>query len=423
MLDNIVSLEKTIRKYNQLKEIALKEIQSWGNLNFPIISKSNRKYAIDFSTRVPSFPLSPISIEVFFNKITEDKIVIDIQDVTKVYINSPEKYIDKGLFVKDLNMSLSSEDDFVKENFFKFMKPNDSLFISFAYLYMVGGFLVYIPKNISPSGGIVIKRDFSKPTQGAFYSMVFVDEDTNTEIIEYTRSDSNIPSSIQELSEIVVSKGCNIHYNIFQNLSDNCDYFVSRKVLNQGKNNFEFNSISLGASYVREDNSIDIVGQDVELKYTGIYYKKGNQKYDLIVNAKHKNLRQGADIIVKGILDEKAKVYFNGILKVEKNLTHINSFLGGHALHLSPECKSDSIPSLEIESFDVKSGHAASLTQLDPEKLFYIRTRGLSEDDAKKIIVQGFIEGAIGRITSKEIQKIVKTHIKNKGLDLIEIYD
>jgi len=276
---------------------------------------------------------------------------------------------------------------------------------------------VYIPKDVGKVKVSIDKR-FTRGKNGAFYSMLYIDGGNDVSVFEDISSSGGEPKFIFEFSEILVKDGANVNFHYLQNNDLSTEYFVSRKVVPLGNNNVEFNTVSLGSIYQREENRIFMKGPNVEAKYTSIYFTKDSQRYDLITNIRHGNLNQGADVITKGVLDDKSKVYFNGVLKVDKGLKHINSFLGGHSLHLSSECKSDSIPSLEIDSFDVKSGHAASLTQLDEEKLFYMMSRGLSEEESRKAIVYGFVEGAIRRISDEEFKIRIRELLIKKGLEL-----
>ncbi|MCX8029793.1 MAG: SufD family Fe-S cluster assembly protein [Brevinematales bacterium] len=396
------------------------DLESWGNTKLPIIAKSNPKYNIDFSNRIPNdtqLYFTKISFEIVFDPIVDVTIELDKTPTAKARVG--EEIVKKGFFVKDLYLSLAGEDNFTYQNFLSILSPEDSIFVSYGISFIKSGLLIYIPEDTETS--VKITKKVKNTMLGSFYSMIFLGNNSNVKIYEDIVSETDDSNFIFEISEIFVGNNTNLWYNIIQNINTKSEYFSTRKVKTNGSSNIEFNDVSLGASYERIDDRVYIEGQNIELKYTGIYFTNGSQKYDILVTARHRGLHQGADIIVKGVLDDKSKVYFNGTLKVEEKLKSINSYLGGHSLHLSSECKSDSIPSLEIDSYDVKSGHAASLTQLDEEKLFYMMSRGLSEYEAKKAIVQGFIEGAVRRITDKEFGLKVKKYLKEKGLDVVDV--
>ncbi|MGC8870624.1 MAG: SufD family Fe-S cluster assembly protein [Brevinematia bacterium] len=397
-------------------ELAKTEINSYNNFKFPIIDKTNPKYNIDFSDKFPQDD-KLYSFKIDFKILIDDVINlnVDIGD-RKVYVEVGRNIVDKGFFVKDLYLSLLGNDKFVKEHFLKNLLGNETIFISYGIAFLKFGIFVYIPDNVRVD--LLVNKNFKSYGFGSFYNMFYIGKNTEVKFYEDVSSyDSNFGF---EIAEIVVSEDSNLIYNLLNKTDYDFNYFASRKLVSSGDNRIEFNNVSLGSSYQRSDDRIFLYGNNVDLKYTGIYYTNASQRYDLIVNARHLSFNQGADVIVKGVLDDSSKVYFNGILKVDRNLKHINSFLGGHLLHLSPNCKSDSVPSLEIDSFDVKSGHAASLTQLDENKLFYMMSRGLSQEEAREAMVQGFIEGGLNRITDVDFRKKVKNHLRDKGLKVVE---
>ena len=101
------------------------------------------------------------------------------------------------------------------------------------------------------------------------------------------------------------------------------------------------------------------------------------------------------------MLKDKSKSVFKGMIRIGKDARNSSAYLAGHAILLSPDAKSDAIPGLEILTNEVKATHSASVAQIDQEQIFYMMTRGLSEDEAKKFIVLGFLEPAISRIHSR----------------------
>ena len=102
------------------------------------------------------------------------------------------------------------------------------------------------------------------------------------------------------------------------------------------------------------------------------------------------------------------------MIRIGKEAKNSNAYLAGHAILLSEDAKSDAIPGLEILTNDVKATHSASVSQIDDEQIFYIMSRGLSESEAKKFIVLGFLEPAISRIKSEELRDTMRDLIEAK---------
>ncbi|MEW6722996.1 MAG: SufD family Fe-S cluster assembly protein, partial [Candidatus Micrarchaeota archaeon] len=111
------------------------------------------------------------------------------------------------------------------------------------------------------------------------------------------------------------------------------------------------------------------------------------------------------NILVKGIVKDKGAATLDGMIKIEKGGGGAESFLSEHVMHLNPGAHASANPELEIENNDVSSRHAASVSRIDEEKIFYLTTRGISREDAKKLIVEGFLESALGRIRDEKMRK------------------
>lgn len=104
------------------------------------------------------------------------------------------------------------------------------------------------------------------------------------------------------------------------------------------------------------------------------------------------------DILVKGVVKESASANLGGMIRIEKKGAGAESFLAEHVLLLGPNAKARADPALEIENNDVSSRHAASVSRIDDEKIFYLMSRGLAEEVARNLIVAGFLESVIGRV-------------------------
>src|SRR3989304_5262475 len=109
-------------------------------------------------------------------------------------------------------------------------------------------------------------------------------------------------------------------------------------------------------------------------------------------------------VLSKGVMKDGSKSIFKGMIRIAKDAKNSQSYLGEHSLLLSKEAKSDAIPGLEIETNDVKATHAASVSQIDDEKIFYLMARGLDKDEAKKLIITGFFSPIIERMPSMQIR-------------------
>ncbi len=131
--------------------------------------------------------------------------------------------------------------------------------------------------------------------------------------------------------------------------------------------------------------------EGAEGRIVGVIIGSGKAHFTLKTVLRHSAPRTIGDIKVKMVLKDTAYVSYDGLIKIDKSAQQTNSYLDARALILDRGAKCDGKPELEIEADDVKASHAFSSGKIDPEQIFYLRSRGLSEEESEKLIVEGFL--------------------------------
>jgi Fe-S cluster assembly scaffold protein SufB len=177
-----------------------------------------------------------------------------------------------------------------------------------------------------------------------------------------------------------------------------CDKAVRIALSNRvGRNAAVHNScIYLAGAQVDVRNSLE--GDGAQAYDLHAFIGRGNDAFRLDAVLRHAAHGTKGDILIKGVVKESASADLGGMIRIEKNGAGAESFLAEHILLLGPDAKARADPALEIENNDVSSRHAASVSQIDDEKIFYLMSRGLAEEAARNLIVGGFLESIIGRV-------------------------
>ncbi len=158
-------------------------------------------------------------------------------------------------------------------------------------------------------------------------------------------------------------------------------------------------TISVGANEEKDisitksgEYLIEIVGSGASAKIIGVFDARKDNAVDIKLTIVHKAPHTRAKTILKGVARDASSVRFFGLIKIEKNCGDTQSFLEERVLLLSDKAKAEAIPELEILSDDVKCSHAASISQIPKEHLFYLESRGIPKAQAENMIVEGFLE-------------------------------
>lgn len=143
-----------------------------------------------------------------------------------------------------------------------------------------------------------------------------------------------------------------------------------------------------------------------ELTVLGLLLANQDKSLDINIKVRHAAPNTKSEIILKGVLEDLSKINFEGLVKIEKGAKGTNTWLATHLLILSDQAKGRATPSLEILENDIKAGHAATVGKVNEMEMFYLQSRGLSEKQAKQLIVQGFLSSIINKMPEDIKKKI-----------------
>ena len=153
-------------------------------------------------------------------------------------------------------------------------------------------------------------------------------------------------------------------------------------------------------------------GQGSQANNLGIFLGKGKEHIDFTTNMHHNTENTTNDVLVDGMLRDESSSVYRGLIKIPKEGQKTNSYLANHILKLGEKTLANSIPSLKIDANDVKASHGATVGQIDEEHLFYLMSRGLSRDEAERLIIEGFFEPVIQKIPLEELRERIRGMVR-----------
>lgn len=160
--------------------------------------------------------------------------------------------------------------------------------------------------------------------------------------------------------------------------------------------------------------SVRLAEVGASIKIVGLLLGNNSQSLNSYITVIHEAPQTKSEVVLKGALQDTAKINFEGLVKIEKGAKGTHAWLAAHLLLLSDKAKGRAIPSLEISENDIKAGHATTVGRVSALELFYLMSRGLSEQQAKSLIVEGFLRSVIKNFpkefslsTEKSLKKFV----------------
>lgn len=202
------------------------------------------------------------------------------------------------------------------------------------------------------------------------------------------------------------------HYRILEDCADAVTTLGTRIQQKQGSsyNGFYFMQ---GAKLTRNEIRVTLGGPAAETSFNGIALLKNEQVGDTTILAEHKTQQTASHQFFRTVLDERARGVFQGKVHVHHTAQKTDGYQLSNALLLSDTAEMDTKPELEIYADDVKCSHGATTGQLDSEALFYLRSRGLSEAQARRILIQAFVDEVADKIGDEDICALIKSKTEN----------
>lgn len=154
-------------------------------------------------------------------------------------------------------------------------------------------------------------------------------------------------------------------------------------------------------------------GRGSRLSILGALFLADKDQLKININIEHIGEDTFSDTLIKSVLTDQAVGSFYGLVKIKKGAKNTNTFFREDALLLSKQAKAEAIPSLEIDENEVKAGHASTVGPVDPEQMFYLSSKGLTQEEAKRMIVQGYFYGVHNLLPAKD-QGILNTFLSKK---------
>ncbi|MEK6835554.1 MAG: Fe-S cluster assembly protein SufD [Nanoarchaeota archaeon] len=251
-----------------------------------------------------------------------------------------------------------------------------------------------IPKNTKKELRILINKnkDF----------LIIIEENAELDLI--TNFEVNEDSKIS--FEIILKENAKLNYLNLQNLSLNIKYNEEKRVKLEKNSEFNYYDLNFGSKSIKSELIVNLDGENAKFEHYGIFVSDKKQEFDFGVNASHNAPYTYSNMLTKGVLCDSSKSNYRGLIKISKNAHNSNGYQKEDVILLSNDAEANVIPKLEIDNHDVRCTHGASISQLDQDKIFYLMTRGLDENQAKIELVNGFFQIILNKINFDNIEKI-----------------
>jgi Fe-S cluster assembly protein SufD len=306
-----------------------------------------------------------------------------------------------------LKAALSEQRSLVEPHLGRTVDCNDHALVALNTALMEDGVFVRIPKGtiIEKAVHLVfIATGGGDPTVSYPRNLIVMEEDSQAKIIEsYIGFDAGVYFT-NAVTEIVVGDNAVLDHTKIERESRKA-FHIGALQVRQGKNSSFFSHVVLtGGALVRNEIGSVFGGEGGDCTLDGLYVAGGDQHVDNRTRIDHAQPHCSSRELYKGILGGAARGVFNGKIIVHKDAAKTDARQTNNNLLLSKEASVDTKPQLEIYNNDVKCNHGSTIGQIDPQALFYLRSRGLEEADAQRLLTFAFASEVIGRVKVERLR-------------------
>ncbi len=355
--------------------------------------------------------------------------------------NTLIKNSNKNVKIQNFNDALRNNGGVLKDRFMSIANANEK-FTSFHNAFLNNLVYVYVPKNTEVKEPIELSSTINSDV--VFDHLIVVAEDNckftlveDSKSNKHNKEESNNGNSIKnnainknnplnnnvrkdnrsnnienknnetyrsKIVEIFIGKNCIVNYGNVQMLNQNTFNFTIKKAVVGANSILNWMDCCFGSRVTLSEATAILDGDGATTNNHGIFFGSKQQQFDLVAKSIHNAPHTVSDIFTKGALTGSSKCLYRGLVRIESNAFGSNGYQKEDTLLLSEDAAADSIPNLEIENNDVRCTHGASIGRIDREKLFYMKSRGLNDEQATREYVKGFFEPLIQKIQIKNLR-------------------
>jgi Fe-S cluster assembly protein SufB len=311
-----------------------------------------------------------------------------------VYHSIQEHLASQGVIFISIENGLKEYPDLFREYFGKVIPIEDNKFAALNSAVWSGGSFVYVPPGIKVDLPMQAYFRINTAELGQFErTLIIIDEGAQAHYVEGCTAPIYSTDSFHSgVIEIVVKKGGRMRYTTIQNWSTNMYNLVTQRALVHEDATMEWVDANLGSKLTMKYPSCYLLGDNAHGEILSMAFAGTGQHQDTGGKILHFAPNTSSKITSKSISKGKGRASYRGLLKVYAGAKNVKSNVVCDALLLDHESRSDTYPYIEIDEDDVTIGHEASVSKVGEEQLFYLMSRGLSEEQATSMVVSGFIE-------------------------------
>ena len=324
---------------------------------------------------------------------------------------------EQGVIVCSLETAVKEHPDLVREWYMRRLSHEEGKFAAAAAAFWTGGVFIYVPKDVKVERPIQTAYVIDEPGVAQYaHTLAIVGENSECSIREYCLGTAIDGQALHAGAfELYARPGSNVRLAHFHDWGPDEIYDISTKRVEIARDaHVDWVPVHLGGRLVKQVLDIVTAEKGSDMRHTGLYFTEGEEHLDLFTTDKHERGHTTGDTVWKGALTGKSRASYEGLIHIVKDAQETHTYLQTHQMLLSQAAKGDAIPSLIVQTDNVSASHGGTVGELDEDQIFYMNTRGIPRSEAVRILVEGYFEEVVQRLSDPGLQALVRRRIAQK---------
>ncbi|MFW5815206.1 MAG: Fe-S cluster assembly protein SufD [Spirochaetota bacterium] len=325
---------------------------------------------------------------------------------------------ERGVVFGDLHGVASGDDEVaqaVRSTLERTLEEADNRLISWHLALMQSAVVLYVPANVAVEQPFEIDLRFSgDEVVAAPHLVAILERGAEATIVRRLDGAAEGEVLLVDANEFVVNEGARLKYVNLQRMNEESVYFGNDRGNVARDAHVHRTEAALGSDFVKSRYVSELTGAGADAVLNGIYFATDEQHMDLRTVQRHRAPHTTSRAFYRGAVRDESHAIYQGLIQVDHEAAGTDAYLTNKNLILSEESRADSIPSLNIATDDVRCSHGSTTGRLDATQLFYLRSRGFSEVEAKRFLVEGYFEDLIAQtppMLHDELRELIMARI------------
>ncbi|MCL9815069.1 MULTISPECIES: Fe-S cluster assembly protein SufD [Natranaeroarchaeum] len=313
--------------------------------------------------------------------------------------------------------ALAEHEELLEERFGSIVDPQENYLTALSTALFSTGTVVYVPEGVDAED-VKIRTEMN--SRSLFnYTLVVAEESSSVTILERQSTGEHVEGEryYSGIVEIDAAENAQVQYGSLQNLSEETYNFTLKRGDAGTYSKINWIEGNIGSRLTKTEVSTELNGDSSESQIVGAFFGHNDQHFDLDVKVWHRGEHTTADLVTRGVIDDVARTVYEGVQDVGRDAWDTSSYQRENTLMLSDESEADASPKLIINNHDTEASHSATVGQVDAEELLYMTSRGIDEQQATDMLVEGFFVPVLEEVAVDELREDLKANVKQRLRD------